>query len=64
MEKIKEILLIVPIFFLVYSLLCLIISLLFSFFRFVFRKEPFYSTFKTVFLNLFLEILNPFNYLF
>lgn len=64
MDKVKELLLIVPIFFLIYSLLCLIVSLLFSFFRFVFRKEPFYLTFKTVFLDLFFEILNPFNYLF
>ena len=64
MDKVKELLLIVPIFFLIYSLLCLIVSLLFSFLRFVFRKEPFYLTFKTVFLDLFFEILNPFNYLF
>lgn len=64
MDKIKEIILVILGFALLYFSLCIIASLFISFFRLVFKKEPFFVNFKEVFLNLFLEILNPFNYLF
>ncbi len=64
MEKTKEIFLVILIFSLLYFFLCVIASLFISFFRLVFKKEPFFVNFKEVFFDLFLEILNPFNYLF
>lgn len=64
MDKVKEVVSVILIFALIYFLLCLVASLIFSFFRLVFKREPFFVNFKELFLNLFLEILNPFNYLF
>ena len=64
MDKIKEIILVILGFALIYFLLCLVASLIISFFRLVFKREPFFVNFKELFLDLFLEILNPFNYLF
>lgn len=64
MDKVKEVVSVILIFALIYFLLCLVASLIISFFRFVFKREPFFVNFKELFLNLFLEILNPFNYLF
>ena len=64
MDKVKEVVSVILIFALIYFLLCLVPSLIISFFRLVFKREPFFVNFKELFLNLFLEILNPFNYLF
>lgn len=64
MDKIKEFFLVILGFALLYFFLCIIGSLFISFFRLIFKREPFFVNFKEVFLNLFLEILNPFNYLF
>lgn len=64
MDKVKEVVSVILIFALIYFLLCLVASLIISFFRLVFKREPFFVIFKELFLNLFLEILNPFNYLF
>ncbi len=64
MDRVKEVVSVILIFALIYFLLCLVASLIISFFRLVFEREPFFVNFKELFLNLFLEILNPFNYLF
>lgn len=64
MDRVKEVVSVILIFALIYFLLCLVSSLIISFFRLVFKREPFFVNFKELFLNLFLEILNPFNYLF
>ena len=60
MEKIKEILLLIPIFLILYVILCLIASFLISAYHFV----VFWKSFKESFMILFLELLNPFNCLF
>lgn len=62
MDKIKEYVLAILGFALLYFFLCIIVSLFISFFKLVFKREPFFVNFKEVFLNSFLEILNPFNY--
>ncbi|RBT38402.1 hypothetical protein EB54_02537 [Enterococcus gallinarum] len=64
MDKIKEYVLAILGFALLYFFLCIIVSLFISFFKLVFKREPFFVNFKEVFLNSFLEILNPYNYLF
>ncbi len=64
MDKVKEVVLVILIFALIYFLLCLVASLIISFFKLVFKGEPFFLNFKELFLDMFLEILNPFNYLF
>ncbi|OOG24364.1 hypothetical protein BZK37_14830 [Enterococcus casseliflavus] len=64
MEKIKEILLIIPIFIILYVTLCLIVAFFISVYRFAVKKESFWENFKEWFIDLFLELLNPFNYLF
>ncbi|OTO02212.1 hypothetical protein [Enterococcus sp. 5B3_DIV0040] len=64
MEKIKEILLIIPVFLILYPLLCLIVASLISVYRFVVKKESFRENVKDWFIELFLEIFNPFNYFF
>lgn len=63
MDKIKEILLLIPLFLILYVLFCLIIAFLVSFYCYVVKKESFWENFREWFIDLFLELLNPFNYL-
>lgn len=64
MDKIKELALVIPLFILFYFVLCLVIAVVISLSRFLLTREPFLENLKEWFLTLFLEILNPFNYLF
>ncbi|WP_313508829.1 hypothetical protein [Enterococcus sp.] len=64
MDKIKEIALVIPLFILFYFVLCLVVAVVISLSRFLLTREPFLENLKEWFLTLFLEILNPFNYLF
>jgi hypothetical protein len=64
MDKIKELALVIPLFILFYFVLCLVVAVVISLSRFLLTREPFLENLKEWFLTLFLEILNPFNYLF
>ena len=58
MDKIKEILLLIPLFLILYVLFCLIIAFLVSFYRYVVKKESFWENFREWFIDLFLELLS------
>ncbi len=64
MDKIKELALVIPLFIIFYFVLCLVVAVVISLSRFLLTREPFLANLKEWFLTLFLEILNPFNYLF
>ncbi len=64
MDKIKETALVIILFILFYSVLSLVVAVVISLSRFLFKRKPFFGNVKDWFLTLFLEILNPFNYFF
>ena len=52
------ILLLIPI----YIVFCLLVSVVIALYKKLTKKKDFVSTFQDVFIYLFLELLNPFNY--
>ena len=62
MNKLKEILFIILIFFIFYSMLCTLIALIVATYKTVRYKLSFKESYRNTFLYFFFEMFDPFNY--
>ena len=62
MEKLTKVVIIVLLFVILYSMLCIILSALVSLSKLITKKEPFWDSFKENYVSLFLNIFDISNY--